>query len=226
MFGNRKTKRYGASACKPIRPVGRAAACLVAVASALYAAASPVTIAIDLQATGPTVPADYLGLSFETANLLPEPDGAHLFSAANQPFIALFRTLGIESLRMGGAMADRPDVAVPGVKDIDQLFAFAAAADVKVIYTLRLPHARPADDASLARYIWQHYAAQLTCFEIGNEPDFYRRVYREIPDYPAYRALWKADRRRRPGRRPRREILRTRRRGRHRFLPQFRRRLR
>lgn len=171
---------------------GRPVACLLVAATVLSAAApAPVTLVVDPQASGPAIPADFLGLSFEAANLLPEPDGAHLFSAANQPLVAAFRALGVRSLRIGGAMADRPGVAVPSERDIDHLFAFAAAADLQVIYTLRLPRARPEDDAALARYIRQHYAARLTCFEIGNEPDFYRRVYREIPDYPAYRALWK-----------------------------------
>ncbi len=84
-----------------------------------------------------------------------------------------------------------PNYAVPGEKDVDNLFAFAAAAGVKVIYTLRLPRANVENDAAIAKYIMQRYASQVTCFEIGNEPDFYRRVYREIPDYPTYSGHWK-----------------------------------
>jgi hypothetical protein len=155
------------------------------------AAQSPVTVTVDTQAPGFTIPADFAGLSFEASNLLPEPNGEHLFAPANKPFLDLFRTLGIRSLRIGGAMADRPSVAVPGEKDVDNLFAFAAAADVKVLYTLRLPRANVENDAAIAKYIEHRYASRLTCFEIGNEPDFYRRVYREIPDYPTYRGFWK-----------------------------------
>jgi hypothetical protein len=162
--------------------------CLATVA----ASQSPVTVTVDTQASGFTVPTDFLGLSFEASNLLPRSGGEHLFAAANQPLIELFRTLGIKSLRIGGGTADQPAYAVPVEKDIDNLFAFAAAADVKVIYTLRLPGANVDNDASIAKYIEQRYASQLTCFEIGNEPDFYRRVFREIPDYPTYRGYWKA----------------------------------
>ncbi len=84
-----------------------------------------------------------------------------------------------------------PRYAVPGEKDVDSLFAFAAAADLRVIYTLRLPGSQAESAAAIAGYVQQKYGPRLTCFEIGNEPDFYRRVYREIPDYPAYLGLWK-----------------------------------
>jgi hypothetical protein len=146
---------------------------------------------VNAQAPGGAIPADFPGLSFETSNLLPKPDGEHLFGPANKPLIALFQTLGIRSLRMGGGTADMPRYAVPGEEDIDNLFAFAAAAGVKVIYTLRLPGSGTERNASIAKYIQQRYASQLTCFEIGNEPDFYRRVYREIQDYPTFRGYWK-----------------------------------
>src|SRR5579864_5211334 len=154
-------------------------------------AQSPVTITVDAQSIGTAIPADFSGISFESSNLLPEKDGRYILSEENKPLIALFRELSIRSLRIGGSTADMPKYEVPGEKDVDHLFAFAAAADVKVIYTLRLPRADVAHDAGIAKYIMDHYAAQLTCFEIGNEPDFYRRIYREIPDYPTYREHWK-----------------------------------
>ena len=144
-----------------------------------------------MQAPGVAIPANFTGLSFESSNLLPEKSGEHIFSAENKPLIALFRTLGVTSLRIGGSTADMPNYTVPGEKDIDELFAFASAAGVKVLYTLRLPRADVERDAAVAKYIEQKYASQLTCFEIGNEPDFYRRVYREIPDYATYRDAWK-----------------------------------
>ena len=160
-------------------------------ASSALLAQSPVTVTVDMQAAGFAIPSDYLGISFEASNLLPEKSGEHMFSAENKPLVALFRTLGIRSLRIGGGTADIPTYAVPGEKDVDNLFAFAAAADVKVIYTLRVPRADVGKDAAIAGYIQHHYGSQLTCFEIGNEPDYYRRVYREIQDYPTYREIWK-----------------------------------
>ena len=153
-------------------------------------AQSPVTLTIDAKASGIAIPEDFLGLSFESSNLLKQPNGQHLFSSQNQRLIALFRTLGIRSLRIGGGTADNPRYAIPGERDIDDLFAFASAADLKVIYTLRLARGDAERNAAIARYIEQRYGSQLACFEIGNEPDFYRRVYKEIPDYAAYRSMW------------------------------------
>ena len=164
--------------------------CAAVLAANLACAQSPVTLTVDTQTSAQAIPPDFTGLSFESSNLLPQK-GDYIFSAANQPLIELFRTLGIRSLRIGGGTADTPKYEVPGEHDVDHLFAFAAAAGVKVLYTLRLPRANVDQDAAIARYIMQHYASQLTCFEIGNEPDFYRRVFREIPDYPTYRELWK-----------------------------------
>ncbi|MFB3828056.1 MAG: hypothetical protein ACE15B_14900 [Bryobacteraceae bacterium] len=163
----------------------------IAVLFCIGLAPPPVTVTPDVRAAGVEIPADFLGLSFETSNLLPQPGGEHLFASANHALISLFRTLGIRSLRMGGNTADMPRYAVPGESDADQLFAFAAAAGVKVIYTLRLPGGDPGRNAAIAGHIQRRYREQLTCFAIGNEPDYYRKVYPEIPDYAAFRAEWK-----------------------------------
>jgi hypothetical protein len=67
-----------------------------------------------------------------------------------------------------------------GLTGIDNLFAFAAAAGVKVIYTFRLlsPGAAPIDDlisnnAQAAGYIWRNYRESVDSFAIGNEPDWH-----------------------------------------------------
>ena len=147
---------------------------------------SKVGLAIDARATGMAIPADFSGLSFETANVSPGGDGRYLFDPQNTGLVRVFKTLGIRSLRLGGSMADRPGVAIPGPKDIDRLFAFAAATDVRVIYTLRLREGNAEKDAAIAKYIQEHYRPLLTCFAIGNEPNFY------IHDYADYRQQWEA----------------------------------
>jgi hypothetical protein len=119
--------------------------------------------------------------------------------------IQIFRTLGIKSLRVGGNTADRVTVKVPGQPDIDSLFAFAKAAGVKVLYTLRFNEGEerpptngpvkagskailkpydPKADARIANYILDHYAASLDCFIIGNEVDHY------YSDFPSFRQAW------------------------------------
>ena len=157
---------------------------IVLLAGSLHAE-SEVGIKIDLTATGKPIPQDFSGLSFETSNISPGGDGRYLFDPQNKALVRMFKTLGIRSLRLGGSMADRPGVAIPGPADIDHLFAFASAADVRVIYTLRLRNGDAADDTAIAKYIDQHDRPLLTCFAIGNEPNFY------IHDYADYLKQWK-----------------------------------
>jgi len=133
----------------------------------------PVKIALDLQPPGREIPADFLGLSFEMERVLPDTNGNHFFSPENQPLAATFKTLGIKNLRVGGNTADRPTLPMPSHADVDQLFGFAKVADVKVIYTLHLNHGDPAAAAEMANYISRHYAGQLDCFVIGNEPNVF-----------------------------------------------------
>jgi hypothetical protein len=135
------------------------------------AASAPVTIAIDPAQAGPNISSDFPGLSYETALLLQGSNGRHFFSPDNKALVQMFRTLGVKSLRVGGNTAERETVPIPGKADIDQLFAFAKAAGVKVIYTLRLKGADPQADAELARYIMERYQSELTCFALGNEPE-------------------------------------------------------
>jgi hypothetical protein len=167
--------------------------------------AEPVVVTVDPNAAGPEISPDFVGVSYEMSALLPDRDGRYFFSADNKPLIQTFRALGIKSLRVGGNTADRPSVKVPAQADIDSLFAFARAADVKVLYTLRLNEGEtkpvapgpskagsketlkpydPKADARIANYILDHDAANLACFIIGNEPDHY------YADFPSYRQAW------------------------------------
>jgi hypothetical protein len=148
-------------------------------------AESVVTIQFLPQQRGNVVAADFVGLSFEMQSVLADTNGNHFFSPANQRLVAIFKQLGIKSLRLGGNTADRPTVPVPNRGDVDQLFAFARSADVKVIYTLRLNRGDPAAAAQMANYISRRYADQLDCFAIGNEPNVFST------NYDVYLAEWK-----------------------------------
>jgi len=132
-----------------------------------------VGVRLDPEQPGPAIPADFVGLSFEMQRVLPDTNGSYFFSPENRSLIATFKTLGIKNLRVGGNTADRPTLPVPSTADMDHLFAFAQAADVKVIYTLRLNQGDPAAATQLANYISRHYARQLECFVIGNEPNVF-----------------------------------------------------
>jgi hypothetical protein len=134
-----------------------------------------VTIQLNAEAPKDAIPQDFAGLGFETAILRPE-NGTHYFRPDNAPLINLFHTLGIKSLRLGGNTSDRDVRQLPSEADLDSLFGFAKAAGVKVIYCLRLHNGDPAVDAQTAKYITDHYAAQMDCFSIGQEPSAYPTV--------------------------------------------------
>ncbi len=117
--------------------------------------------------------------------VLPGTNGGHFFSTKNKQLIAMFKTLGVKNLRVGGNTADRPTLPTPSVLDVDSLFAFAKAADVKVIYTLRLNQGSLDAATQMANYIMRHYADRLACFAIGNEPNVFSK------EYAPYLAEWK-----------------------------------
>src|SRR4051812_32673867 len=128
--------------------------CILAIGLCLISASafSQVTIKVDARYPGATIPSNFSGLSFETLAILPDKEGKYLFTPENLPLIHLFKTLGIKNLRIGGNTADRPTVAIPSQADVDKLFAFAKAAGVEVIFTLRMRESTPKDAAALAKY--------------------------------------------------------------------------
>lgn len=165
----------------------RIAACALSLAALLSAlsapAQSPITVTVDLSKPGPVIPDDFIGLSYETQQVMGS-HGEHTFSASNSALIRTFKLLGVRSLRIGGNTADTGPI--PSTTDVDDLFAFAKSAGVKVIFTLKLKNSTVQDSASLANYITKHYASDLTCFSIGNEPTTY------IKSFSAYESLVKS----------------------------------
>ncbi len=161
-------------------------------------------VRLDTQHPGAAIAPEFSGLSFEIALVLPGPNGLHYFRPDNVPLITLFHTLGITHLRLGGNTSDRDAKHLPCEADLDSLFAFAKAAGVKVIYCLRLRNGNPQGDAKVAKYIMEHYAPQMDCFSIGQEPSAYPggKVDTRLPGermgatvekyrYEDYRSNWK-----------------------------------
>jgi hypothetical protein len=155
---------------------------------------APVTLNIDLKSHGKEIPANFSGLSFETGSLRPGNAGTkgHFFDENSKQGLNLFGQMGIKSLRVGGGAVDFNKTA-PTNADIDALFAFAKAANVKVIYSLRLLNGNAAENVDIAKYIWSKYLPLLDGFSIGNEPDWnsYHKQDPEITDYPSYLSKWR-----------------------------------
>jgi len=160
-----------------MRRSGFFVSCIISILLALLVdisrAAGPaaVTVTLDSEKPGSLIPADFTGLSYEITQMLPDSKGGYYFSPTNRELIGLFRSLGIKSLRVGGNTADRDTVPIPAKADADSLFAFAKAAGVKVIYTVRLAGGDPEADAAMVKYLVDHYATDLECITLGNEPN-------------------------------------------------------
>ena len=151
-----------------------AAALIFSPGLACAAAPAPATVSLVPAEAARPVPPRFLGLSFETSALLPQPDGRYAFFAPDNAVLArLFQSLGVGNLRIGGNSADTPGVPIPADKDIDALFAFARLADVRVLYTVRMRDGDLAPAENAARYVWSRYGGQIDCLAIGNEPDVF-----------------------------------------------------
>jgi len=153
---------------------------------------SGVTIKINPHDPGSLIPTRFIGLSFETASLLPDyaEVKGYFFDSTNTQLLTLFKNIGIKSLRIGGGTVDKPQVPIPKLADIDALFRFAKAAGVKVIYSFRLQNGDSLQDASTAKYIWKKYRQYLDHFSIGNEPN-YKFMDPTITDYSTFLAKWR-----------------------------------
>ncbi len=163
------------------------------------------------------VPSDYLGFSFETAQL----EDPTLFAADNRELVSLFKTLSADGvLRLGGNSsefcwwkarpADRPPelpetarsddnwmphafTAIEPVA-VDRLAGFLEATGWKAIYGLNLGTGTAERDAEEAAYVAKRLGPRLLYFQIGNEPEYYRNANNRLRgqdwDFEKYLAQW------------------------------------
>lgn len=160
-----------------------AAVCLLPFASF---AQSPVTVTIETQSPGRIVPRDFVGVSIFTQTQVRDHKGVsgNLFSGTNYQLITLFKNAGLHHLRIGATGSSGSDAKNLDQQDIDNLFAFAKATDIKVIFSL---HA--ADAGATAQYVWNRYRPYLDCFAFDNEPD--GRIDKTTPHGTNYFADWR-----------------------------------
>lgn len=167
------------------------------------AAQSPSSITVTISnSPGYAIPEDFSGLSFESGHQMPNVNGVSgdLFNPTNSQLITLFRNIGLRNLRIGGGTVDGPRGARLTHADIDNLFAFAQAADLKVIYSVQLLNGDIAADLAIARYVWRNDRPQLEWLAIGNEPDeppylyppFGKGTDPTITNYATYLPHWRA----------------------------------
>lgn len=164
-------------------------------------AQSAITVTI-ANSPGYAIPPDFSGLSFESGQQMPNKNGVYgnLFSPTNTQLISLFRNMGIRHLRVGGGTVDGLKAARLTHTDMDNLFHFAKAANVKVIFSLQLLNGSIPADVAAARHVWQNDRPELDRLAIGNEPD--EPDYRYLPfgkgsdpaitNYYSYLEKWRA----------------------------------
>lgn len=147
---------------------------------------SSVTVTVDTQSPGRAVPRDFVGVSIFTQTQVGDHNGVsgNLFSGTNYQLITLFKNSGLHHVRIGATGSSSSNSKNLGQQDIDSLFAFAKATDIKVIFSL---HA--ADAAATAQYVWTHYRSYLDCFAFDNEPD--GRIDKATPNGSNYFADWR-----------------------------------
>ncbi len=144
---------------------------------------TPLVVTISQTDSSREIPGDFSGLSYGSY-LVGAKGGTRFFSADNAPLIAMFKQLGVKNLRLGGKTGDKKNIPAPSEVDLDHLFAFAKAAGVKVIYTLRFLNGSPEEGASTAGYIVSHYPDQIMCFAMGESPNS------TVADFTFYRNEW------------------------------------
>ncbi|MGP8250782.1 MAG: hypothetical protein ACLQHF_02045 [Terracidiphilus sp.] len=159
------------------------------------------TLGIPAQATGPRVPADFIGLSYEVQQLV-DPN---FFSAANTGLVNSFKALSPQGvLRLGGNTSEfeywkpspgspepthpetrvvegepRPSYYPVTAEAIRNLGAFLNAAGWKCIYGIGMGTNTPEHAADEAEYVAQTLAARLQYFQIGNEADLFSSHLRD-----------------------------------------------
>jgi hypothetical protein len=173
----------------------------------------PATITLHPDKPGPTIPANFVGLSYETQQLS-DPD---FFSAENTGLIAMFRALAPHGvLRIGGNTSDvgwwkstpeskqppyPPSVTFiplpPGERTPQELAyaitpqavinlrAFLDATGWTCLYGINLGTSTPARAAEEAEFVAKTLGPKLEYFQIGNEPDGFPHRFREKDKWSA-----------------------------------------
>ena len=149
----------------------------------------PVSVSIAGRPTGPAVPADFMGLSFEVRSL---PTIATY--AGKGDFATLLRSLGPGVMRFGGISADEQAAWVPAgaskpawantaidEQDLAGIGALAKETGWKVLLTVNLGHYEPQAAAQEAAVAHAQLGSHLAGIEIGNEPDLFPRKHLRPP---------------------------------------------
>src|ERR1700741_1656895 len=185
------------------------AACTVA-AARLHAqgqSKTQVALSIRSEATGPHMPVDFVGLSYEVQQL----GDPGFFSAQNGGLIREFKALSSTAvLRLGGNTSefaywkpkpDSPEPEHPQVREVEgepkahyyavtpeavrNLAGFLQATGWNCVYGIGMGTNTPARAAEEAVFVAETLGDRLQYFQIGNEPDLFSRHLRDPKTWSA-----------------------------------------
>ena len=154
------------------------------------ATAAKAQVSVHPKQPGISIPADFLGFSFEKKILSIE-----CFQPKNSVLINLLTNLGGGVLRIGANEGDstfwsRAEMGpLPAMKtlgyslkpltigppSLDNLYAFSKQSGWRVIHGLNLGTGNPAMSADEVAYAFQAGGSSVLAFEVGNEPNLYRK---------------------------------------------------
>src|SRR6202453_4638782 len=166
-----------------------------------------VTLAIPSEATGPHMPIDFVGLSYEVQQLT----DSSFFSAQNSGLIREFKALSSTGvLRLGGNTSefaywkpapDSPEPEHPQVREVvgepkahyyavtleavRKLAQFLQAAGWTCVYGIGMGTNTPARAAEEAAFVAATLGDRLQYFQIGNEADFFSHHLRDPKTWSA-----------------------------------------
>lgn len=189
-----------------LRTSATASALALPAVRALAQASAPATLTIHAEQPGPTLPPNYIGLSYEIEQL----SDPSFFSPANTGLIEQFRALSRNGvLRLGGNTSDvgwwkpKPDSKQPPLPSnvvlqtpqgerspmdlayavtqeaVRNLRSFLDATGWTCLYGINLGSSMPARAADEAEFVHKTLGPRLEYFQVGNEPDGFARRFRD-----------------------------------------------
>ncbi len=147
-----------------------------------------VRVRVDPKQTFPAIPSGFIGLGYEISSVAT----TGLLSASNRTYVQLVRTLGARGvIRIGGNTSDysqfspdggsvsAPKATLVNQHNLQELGTFLNATGWDLIWGLNLGRGTEQEAVEEARAVAANVKDKLLAFEIGNEPDLFRKVHRE-----------------------------------------------
>ena len=135
------------------------------------------TISVVLSPASPgyKIPLDFAGLSYEKNTL-----NKAIFSPKKDTLIRFFKTLGIQSVRIGGNSVDKDTFSTTATSthftknELDSFYLFVQKTGAKVLMGLNFGgDFNPSLASNEVAYVMSKYASTIRGLEVGNEPDLY-----------------------------------------------------